>query len=373
MADDPMDLLEYSVVYTDRAVNLMSASFQECMRSISGSLKRVYNAQSVALIPGSGTFAMEAVARQFGNDKSVLVLRNGFFSFRWSEIFDIGRIVSDECIVKARCLDSSSSEPSMEPIPAEDVAKLILQKRPEVVFAPQVETSTGILLPDSYLKVIADAVHQVGGVFVLDSIAAGTLWIDMEQVGIDVLITAPQKGWSGPACCGLVLMNDKAKNITKNTRSTSFSCNLAKWLDVMEAYEGGGFKYYTTLPTDSIMAFRKSIDDTCAFGLENARNAAIELGNSVRKTMAKHGLKSVATEKYASPTVVVVYSDTDNIVGKFKAHRIQIAGGVPFKCDEPADLKTFRIGLFGLDKLRDTKRCLSIFQEALEKIVPKSE
>lgn len=338
------------------------------MRDISQMLKDVYKADAVAIIPGSGTYAMEAAARQFATGKKVMVLRNGYFSFRWSDIFSVCKIPSSATVIKAQCKDKTSTPP-MEPLAADVIAKKIAEEKPAVVFAPHVETSTGILLPDEYIKTISDAVHKVGGIFVLDAIAAGTIWADMKALGVDVLITAPQKGWSGPACCGIVLMNEKAKEITKSTTSTSFSCSLNKWLEVMEKYEGGGFMYYTTLPTDALMAFRKVMVETRdELGIEKAKENAIKLGGLVREAMAKYNMPSAAAPGFEAPTVVVCYSTSAQMVPKFKAEGLQIAGGVPFKCDEPADIKTFRIGLFGVDKLKNPERTAEIFEEKLAKI-----
>ncbi|GBG31723.1 Serine--pyruvate aminotransferase [Hondaea fermentalgiana] len=363
------ELLEYSVVYTDRAINLMSAPFQECMRDISSILKSVYHAQHTAIIPGSGTYAMEAVARQFATDKNVMVLREGFFSFRWSDIFATCKIPKSETVLKAR-VKNDSMQPPMEPVPVDEVIETIKREKPEVVFAPHVETSTGIILPDDYLKKVTAAAHEVGAIFVLDAVAAGTLWANMEDLGVDVLVTAPQKGWSGPACCGIVMLNDKARQISDKTSSTSFSVNLGKWLTVMDKYEDGGFMYYTTLPTDALMAMRSvmvELRDT--LGFEKAAENARKIGSLVRDSMKKHGLPSVAAEGFEAPTVVVSYAESDAMVPKFKEVGLQIAGGVPFKCDEPEGLKTFRIGLFGIDKLRNPERTAEIFEEKLAKVM----
>lgn len=363
------ELLEYSVVYTDRASNLMSVPFQQCMRDISSILKDCYKADAVAIIPGSGTYAMEATARQFGTGKKCMILRNGFFSFRWSEIIDVCKITGEQHVLKARCLDKGD-KPSMKPIDVEEVVKLIEKEKPDVFFAPQVETSTGIIIPEDYIQKVAEAVHKVGGLFVLDSIAAGTIWVDMKKLGIDVLITAPQKGWSGPACCGIVLMNEKAKSMTKASTSTSFSISLNKWLEVMEKYEAGGFMYYTTLPTDALLAFRKVMIETRdELGLDKAMENAKILGSLIREIMKKNDLKSVAPTGFEAPTVVVCYSESAEMVPKFKAQGLQIAGGVPFKCDEPANLKTFRIGLFGIDKLKNPERTAAIFEAKLQAIM----
>lgn len=363
------ELLEYSVVYTDRSINLMSAPFQECMKDMSRILKEVYHAHSTAIIPGSGSYAMEAVARQFATGKKALVLRNGYFSFRWSDIFAVCKIPSAETVLKATCGDASM-EPAMSPVAVDVAVATILAEKPDVVFAPHVETSTGILLPDDYIKKVTEAVHSVGGIFVLDAIAAGTLWANMEDLGVDVLVTAPQKGWSGPACAGIVMLNEKARALSDAAESTSFAVNLGKWLTVMDKYEAGGFMYYTTLPTDALMAFHKVMLETKdTIGFPAAKEAALKLGGLVRASMAKHGLKSAAAAGFESPTVVVSYSQSDAMVGKFKEQGIQIAGGVPFKCDEPEGLKTFRIGLFGIDKMRNPDRTAAILDEKLQAIM----
>lgn len=364
-------LLEYSVVYTDRATNLMSAPFQKVMCDISTTLKEVYNADSCALIPGSGSYAMECVARQFGRNKSCMVLRNGYFSFRWTDIFQRCQLPSEETVLKARATEDHA-KPHFAPVPVAEVIAHIKQVRPAVVFAPHVETATGMIISDAYIKQVSDAVHEVGGLFVLDCIASGTVWVDMKKCGIDVVISAPQKGWSGPACVGIAMMSERAKTVMKATdldAPGSFCCHLAKWTEVMEKYEAGGFMYYTTLPTDALQKFRDAMLETKAHGFEKARADLFELGNRTRAILEKRGFKSVAAEGYKSPGVVVSYADDKNMVGLFKGQGLQIAGGVPFKLDEPAGLITFRLGLFGLDKIKNIDRTVSIFEKALDNII----
>lgn len=366
---DPEGLLEYSVVYTDRSLNHMSQAFQGVMRDISATLKKVYNAKSVAVVPGGGTYGMEAVARQLATDKKCLVLRNGWFSYRWSQIFEAGGIPSGETVLKA-CRTGDELQAPFAPAPLERVLATIESERPDLVFAPHVETSSGMILPDAYLKAVSDAVHQVGGMFVLDCIASGTVWVDMEAAGVDVLISAPQKGWSGTPGAGLVMLGDRAVEATRATKSSSFACDLGKWLQIMEAYEGGGHAYHATMPTDGLRSFRGIMEETERFGFDRAKSAQQELGQRVRKILVDRGFPSVAAEGYQAPGVVVSYTDDDGIKtgSKFLAAGVQIAAGVPLKCDEPEGFSTFRIGLFGLDKLADVDRAVRVFGEALLKV-----
>ncbi len=367
---DPNGLLEYSVVYTDRALNHMSSSFQEVMNDISATLKKVYNANSVAIVPGSGTFGMEAAARQFGTGKKCLVIRNGWFSFRWSQIFEMGNIPSSSIVLKARRV-SDEKHAAFVPAPIEEVVATIQAERPEVVFAPHVETSAGMILPDEYLRAVADAIHAVGGLFVLDCIASGTIWVDMEACGVDVLISAPQKGWSGSPCSALVMLSALARERIESTTSTSFACDLRKWLQIMEAYEKGGHAYHATMPTDALTTFRHVMKETEGYGFDIVREQQQELGDKIRALLVSKGFKSVAGEGFQAPGVVVSYTDDGGVhTGqKFKALGIQIAKGVPLRCDEPDDFQTFRLGLFGLDKLQHVDRTVSIFEEALNQIV----
>jgi aspartate aminotransferase-like enzyme len=366
---DPDGLLEFSVVYTDRALNHMSQRFQGVMRDISTMLKSVYSAQSSVLVPGSGTFGMEAVARQFATGKNVLVIRNGWFSYRWTQIFDMGNIPSHATILKARRL-SQDSQAAWIPCPIEEVVATILAEKPAVVFAPHVETSAGMILPDGYLRAVADAVHQVGGLFVLDCIASGTIWVDMKATGVDVLVTAPQKGWSGSPCCAMVMLSERARAAIDSTTSSSFACDLKKWLQVMEAYENGTHMYHTTMPTDAITRLQEVMHETQDYGFDKVCAEQWDLGHKVRGLMEGRGIRSVAAPGFQAPGVVVSYTtDTGMHNSKgFSALGLQTAAGVPLQCDEPADFMTFRIGLFGLDKLHNADRSVTHLAAALDEM-----
>ncbi|MBL8447927.1 MAG: alanine--glyoxylate aminotransferase family protein [Zoogloeaceae bacterium] len=366
---DPEGLLEYSVVYTDRALNHMSRRFQGVMTDVSRILKQVYGARSAVVVPGSGTFAMEAVARQFATGKRCLVVRNGWFSFRWSQIFDMGQIPSETRVLKARQLEPGHQMP-FAPAPIDEVVESIRSFKPDLVFAPHVETASGMLLPEDYLRAVAGAVHEVGGLFVLDCVASGTLWVDMAAVGVDILVSAPQKVWSGSPCCGLVALSEAARTRIDATTSTSFACDLRKWLQIMETFEQGGHAYHATMPTDSLARVRDVMLETERFGFERARAEQFELGRQVRGLLARRGFKSVAAAGFEAPGVIVSYTDDPEIQTgkKWLAQGIQTAAGVPLQCDEPADFRTFRIGLFGLDKLQNIPRTVQTLEDALERI-----
>ncbi len=369
-AVDPNGLLEYSVVYTDRSLNHMSKSFQSVMNEISSTLKEVYNADAVTVVPGSGTFGMEAVARQFANNTRCLVIRNGWFSYRWTQIFEMADLPSSCTVMKARQTQESSQAP-FAPAPIEEVVATIKQEKPSVVFAPHVETSAGIILPTDYLKELADAVHSVGGLFVLDCIASGAIWVDMKDVGVDVLISAPQKGWSGSPCCGLVMMNNNAVERMQSTQSNSFACDLKKWSEIMGAYENGGHAYHATMPTDALVRFSQVMQETKEYGFAKVHAAQVELGQKVRAVLANNGFVSVAAEGFEAPGVIVSYT-TDSAFqngSKFAAQGMQIAAGVPLQCDEPDDFQTFRLGLFGLDKLYDVDSAVAKFEKTLDKVL----
>lgn len=365
---DADGLLEYSVVYTDRALNHMSQSFQGVMKDISGILKQVYHAQAVIVVPGSGTFGMEAVARQFATGKKCLVIRNGWFSFRWTQIFDMGNIPSTSTVLKARQVEDGR-QAAFAPAPIEEVVARILQEKPDLVFAPHVETASGMILPDAYMRAVADAVHAVGGLFILDCIASGTIWVDMIANGVDILISAPQKGWSASPCCALIMLSALARERIDATTSTSFACDLRKWLQIMEAYENGGHAYHATLPTDALIRLRDVMHETQAYGFDKVRAEQQELGDRIRALLADKGFKSVAAEGFQAPGVVVSYTDDTDIHSgkKFLSVGVQAAAGVPLQCDEPADFKTFRLGLFGLDKLHNIDRTVANFKTALDK------
>lgn len=367
---DPDGLIEYSVVYTDRSLNHMSQSFQGVMKDISSTLKQVYNAHAVAIVPGSGTYGMEAVARQLATGQKCLVLRNGWFSYRWTQIFEMGQIPSESIVLKARPV-SQGSQAAYAPPRLADVLAVIALEKPQVVFAPHVETSSGMILPNDYLRAVADAVHAVGGLFVLDCIASGTLWVDMQACGIDVLISAPQKGWSASPCCALVMLSEAAQARVEATQSTSFACDLKKWLQIMQAYEQGGHAYHATMPSDALARFRDAMREAEAIGFAKVRGQQQELGERVRALLASKGFNSVAAEGFEAPGVVVCYTTDASIKNgsKFAAQGLQIAAGVPLQCDEPADFQTFRLGLFGLDKLGNIERTVATLEQALDKVL----
>ena len=367
---DPDGLLEYSVVYTDRSLNHMSQSFQSVMNDVSTSLKGVYNAQAVIVVPGGGTYAMEAVARQFATNQNCLVLRNGWFSFRWSQIFEMGSIPSEETVMKAYRVSEGAQAPFV-PADINEVINVIKTKKPNLVFAPHVETASGIILPDDYIRSVADAVHSVGGMFVLDCIASGAIWVDMEDSGVDILISAPQKGWSASPAFGLVMLSAKANEAINTTQSTSFSCDLLKWLQIMQAYENGAHAYHATMPTDAIKRFRDTIIETAEFGFDNARKKQQELGDKVRALLESHNINSVSEKDYQAPGVVVCYTNDKAIHNgsKFTNVGMQIAAGVPLQCDEGDDFQAFRLGLFGLDKLKDVDAAVKRFENALKQVV----
>ena len=366
---DPDGLLEFSVVYTDRALNHMSRSFQGVMKDISSILKSAYNAHSVALVPGSGTFGMEAVARQFAGGKDVLVLRNGWFSYRWTQIFDMGQIPKSSTVLKARKSGAGTQAPWI-PAPVAEVQAAIREKKPAVVFAPHVETSAGMILPDNYLRAVADAVHEVGGLFVLDCIASGAMWVDMKATGVDVLISAPQKGWSSSPCCAMVMLGERARAAIDATASSSFACDLKKWLQIMETYEGGGHAYHATLPTDALTRLDAAMKETQAYGFAKVKAEQEDLGRKVRALFESRGLASVAADGFKAPGVVVSYTTDPEIQSsrKFLAEGLQTAAGVPLQCDEGPDFKTFRVGLFGLEKWHNVDRTVAQLADALDRI-----
>jgi aspartate aminotransferase-like enzyme len=366
---DPDGLLEYSVVFTDRSLNHMSQAFQGVMNDISATLKRVYNAERVVVVPGGGTYGMESVARQFATGRKCLVVRNGFFSFRWSQILEMGGIDSETIVMKARTLGNDPQAP-FAPVPIDELVTKIETEKPDVVFAPHVETSSGMLLPDEYIRTAADAVHSVGGLLVLDCIASGELWIDMQACGVDILISAPQKGWSASPCSALVMLGRAAAERISNTSSTSFACDLRKWLEIMTAYENGGHAYHATMPTDALKKFRDTMKETEAAGFENVRQEQLELGRKVREMLESRGFKSVAAAGFQAPGVVVSYTDDAEIQNgkKFLEQGLQIAAGVPLMCDEPEGFRTFRLGLFGLDKLHNIERTIAPLSDALDRM-----
>jgi len=366
---DPDGLMEFSVVYTDRALNHMSKKFQKVMNEINRMLKKVYNAKAAVLVPGSGTYGMEAIARQFCTGKKALVIRDGFFSFRWTQIFEAGSIPSSHTVLKAIRTGTDKQSPWV-PTPIAEVVAAIAAEKPEVVIAPHVETAAGIILPDDYLKAVAAAAHAAGALFVLDCVASGCMWVDMEAIGVDVIVTAPQKGWSGSPCCAMVMLSDKARGVMETTTSTSFAADLKKWSAIMDAFLKGGHAYHATMPTDSLARVCAVMQEMEAYGFEKLRAEQAELGAKVRALLDKAGLPSVAAEGFKAPGVVVCYTTDPEIQSgkKFVAAGLQIASGVPLQCDEPADFMTFRLGLFGLDKLHNVDRTVGYLAAALKQV-----
>lgn len=364
---DPDGLLEFSVVFTDRSLNSMSKRFQGIMNDISSTMKQVYNADGVAIVPGGGSYGMEAVARQFATNKDVMVIRNGWFSFRWSQIFDAGNIPSSTNVQMAR-QSQDNTQAQFSPVPINELVQEIKTTKPAIVFAPHVETSAGLILPDDYIKAVGDAVHAYGGLFVLDCVASGTIWVDMKECGVDVLISAPQKGWSASPAAGLVMLSDHAIATMAETQSSSFACDLKKWFEIMGAYEKGGHAYHATLPTDALATFHETMKEAEAYGFEKVKAEQWELGQKVRDLLSSKGFKSVAADGFAAPGVVVCFtSDADMKSGKkFMQQGLQIAAGVPLRCDEPADFGSFRIGLFGLDKLHNIDQTVAYIADAIE-------
>jgi len=367
---DPNGLLEYSVVYTDRALNHMSRNFQRVMNDISRVLKTVYKARSAVVVPGSGTYGMEAVARQFATGEPVLVIRNGWFSYRWTQIFEMGSIPSSSTVLKARQTGPGGTRAAFAPAPIEEVVAAIRAEKPAVVFAPHVETSAGMMLPPDYLRAVGAAVREVGGLFVLDCIASGCIWVDMQDCNVDVLISAPQKGWSSTPCAGLVMLGERARAHIDQTTSTSYACDLRKWLAIMETYEGGGHAYHATMPTDGLRRLDEMMQEAEAFGFDRLKDAQTALGTQVRALLESKGFASVAAPGFQAPCVVVSYTDDPEIQNgkKFMANGMQIAAGVPLQVDEPADFRTFRLGLFGLDKLQQVERSVASLADAIAQL-----
>ena len=373
---DPDGLLEYSVVYTDRALNHMSQVFQQVMRDLSSNLKEVYQADAVVIVPGSGTFAMEAIARQLAHQQDCLIIRNGWFSYRWTQILEKGNIAKSMTVLTAKRAEDNEAQQEPQPfapVAIDEAVAAIKEQKPAVVFAPHVETSSGMILPDDYIKALSEAVHSVGGLLVIDCIASGRIWLDMKALGIDVIVSAPQKGWSSTPCAGVVMLSETALQQVQNTESDSFSLDLKQWLTIMQAFENGGHAYHATMPTDGLRQFRDVLLEAKEVGFENLRDAQWELGNRIRDLLEDNGFESVADEGFQAPGVVVCYTDDDDLhKGKaFAEQGVQIAAGVPLKCDEPANFKTFRLGLFGIDKLKDVDGAVSRFEDVLAKVIDK--
>ena len=371
---DPEGLLEYSVVYTDRALNHMSSSFQQVMKDLSRDLKSVYNAEAVAIIPGAGTYGMEAVAAQLAQDQDTLVIRNGYFSYRWTQILEKNKLGNTNTVLAAHhadAIDKSDAKKPFAPVDIETAVAKIKELKPGIVFAPHVETSAGIILPNHYIKALADATHSVGGLLVIDCIASGCIWLDMKALGIDLLISAPQKGWSSTPCAGIVMMSEAAVAKVETTESNSFSLDLKQWLMIMRAFENGGHAYHATMPTDSLRQFRDTVNEAKEIGLSKLADAQWELGNRIREVLESNGFDSVAADGFKAPGVVVSYTSRDDMHkgSAFAALGMQIAAGVPLKCGEPDSFKTFRLGLFGFDKLQDIEGTVERFENVLNQVV----
>lgn len=366
---DPDGLLEYSVVFNDRSLNHMSAPFQQVMRDISSTLRQVYNAKGAVIVPGGGSFGMEAVARQFANGERCLIVRNGWFSYRWTQILEAGRITDNISVLKAKTLNNTP-QAAYAPVPAEEVAERIRAEKPAVVFVPHVETASGIVLPDEYLKTIGAAVKDVNGLFVLDCVASGALWVDTTACGVDVLISAPQKGWSASPCAALITLSERAIARMEETTSSSFAADLRKWSQIMQAYESGNHAYHATMPTDTLVVLRDAMLETLNTGPDLLYQRQVSLGQQVRELFYSAGFKSVAAPGFESPSVVVLHTDNINIhnTSLFREQGLQIAAGVPLMCDEPESFRTFRMGLFGLEKLNNVERSVENLRVALEAI-----
>lgn len=366
---------EYSVIHTNRSLNLMSDPFQKVMRDLNTLLKATYNAEKVAIIPGSGTFGMEAVARQFATNEQVLVIRNGWFSYRWTEIFEMGDIPKSHTVLKAKPVDPSVGQENYQyaPCPVDEVVAKIYEERPATLFCAHVETSTGMILPDDYIRKVSAAMHDVGGLLVLDCIASGAIWADMKDLGADVVISAPQKGWTGPCCAALVMMSDNAVQKMETTKETSFAVSLKRWTAIMDTYVSGGFGYHTTMPTDALRDFHEISVETLKVGLPELKEAQYKLGRDARTALDERGLTSIAAPGFQAPGVLVYHSpsSTENpeMMTKFKKGALQIAMGVPWKLDEPEGMKTFRLGLFGLDKMGDIDGTIDTLTAALDPIL----
>ena len=367
---DPDGLMEFSVVFTDRSLNHMSMAFREVMTDLSAGLKEVYKADAAVIVPGGGTFAMEAVARQFGGGANAVIVRNGWFSYRWTQIFDASGIAAATTVCLARRTGNGAQSP-FAPAPLEEVAARIRAEKPDVVFAPHVETSAGLILPDAYVAGLAESAHEVGALMVLDCIASGCVWVDMKATGVDVLISAPQKGWSSTPCAGLVMLSDRAVKRMEATQSSSFAIDLRKWHDIMQAYENGGHAYHATMPTDGLRQFRDTMAESREFGFDRLEEAQWELGGMVRAELAARGIRSVAADGYAAPGVVVSYTDRGEVQSgaAFAAEGAQIAAGVPLQVEEGPDFRTFRIGLFGLDKLKDPGATMARLKPVLDAVI----
>ncbi|WP_432481032.1 aminotransferase class V-fold PLP-dependent enzyme [Moraxella sp. ZY200743] len=365
---DPDGLLEYSVVYTDRALNHMSKEFQGVMRDLSAELKSLYQADAVAIVPGSGTSGMEAVVRAFAKDKEVMIIRNGWFSYRWTQILEATDVARSSKVFCAN--HAEATQAVFFPANIDEVTAFVRENRPQVVFAPHVETASGMMLTDAYIKALGEAVHEVGGILVIDCIASGCIWLDMKALGIDVLISAPQKGLSSTPCAGLVMMNKQAKEMALNSTPSSFSLDLKAWINIITAYENGGHAYHATMPTDGLKQLREALFEAKAVGYDVLKSAQVKLGKDILKVLNDKGICSVAHPEYQARGVVVCHAPSEAVHKgvAFAEQGLQIAAGTPLQVGEPEGYQSFRIGLFGLDKLTDIEGTVARFKAAADKV-----
>lgn len=373
---DPKGLREFSVVYTDRSLNHMSETFCKTMQSVNTEMKTLYNAEQLVIVPGGGTYGMESVARQFGPGRNAMVLRNGLFSYRWTQIFDQakGALCKNRtpAVFTAGRQGPGKNSP-FAPYPIDEIVGIIQKEKPGLVMAPHVETSTGIILPNDYLAKLGEAVRSVDGLFVLDCIASGSVWVDLKQLSVDVAVMAPQKSWSSTPCAALILLGERglrSLESQKDSTSDSFSLNLHKWWCVMRKYEEGAHMYHATMPTDGIRKFHDFLHELKAFGFERAEKAQWEIGRGVRSILKNEGFQSVAAEGFEAPGVVVSYAPNDDFAtGKaFLKQGVQVAAGVPLFLNEGVEFKAFRIGLFGLDKLQSPSKVINDFEQIMKNI-----
>lgn len=365
---DPNGLLEYSVVYTDRSLNHMSKVFQKVMCDLSTELKSLYNADAVAIVPGSGTSGMESVVRALAKDKDCLIIRNGWFSYRWTQILEATGVAKSSEVF---CASHTHDEKVVfAPADINAVTSFIYDKKPAVVFAPHVETASGMMLSDEYIRMLGKAVHEVDGLLVIDCIASGCIWLDMQALGIDVLISAPQKGLSSTPCAGLVMMSNEARNEVLGSMPTSFALDLKAWLNIMMAYENGGHAYYATMPTDGLKQLRDALFEAKEIGYGRLKIAQIELGQRILAVLNDKGIQSVAHPDYQARGVVVCHAPNEAVHKgvAFAEQGLQIAAGTPLQVGEPEGYQSFRIGLFGLDKLTDVDGVVARFKVAVDKV-----
>ena len=269
-------LQEFSVVFTDRSLNHMSAQFQTVMNGIHQGICRAYNAEDCVLMPGGRSFAMEAVARQFGKNQQNAILRNVWFSYRWTQTFDAISPEKTPTVLKARRETNQQGQP-FSPFAVECALSYVQHERPDCLFAAHVETAAGLMLPNDYIRKLGKTVRGNGGLLVLDCVASGAIWVDMQDMNVDILITVPQKGWSSTPSCGVVMLGERALERLQNpSPNGSFALDLSKWHEIVKAYQHGGHAYHATMPTDGLWNFHQNLQETIDFGLDAAKSAQLE-------------------------------------------------------------------------------------------------